>query len=202
MRSGLLALSLAAVLGVGATSAFAAPTEGQKKSARAHFDKGTTQYNLGRFQEAITEFEQGYEQVPDAIFIYNIAQSHRLAGNNERTLFFYKRDLSFGNSGRSKLRHKRKKPGQKRYEAEAEDRECVFVEEKFAQEVADREQARRVQECGGGHRPTIRIRRRAPVPHCLIHRTSLRGAVMSRMTRVRRSVRCSWMSAAANRSRE
>jgi tetratricopeptide (TPR) repeat protein len=66
----------------------------KKKKAKEHYDKGNTAYNLGRFKEAIDEFSKAYEAFPDAIFIYNIAQSHRMDENWERARFFYKRYLS------------------------------------------------------------------------------------------------------------
>lgn len=87
-------LALAALAALAPQVALAAPTEAQKKAAREHFQKGTTHYNLGRFDEAIQEFEKGYEQVPDPVFIFNIAQSHRLKGDAARALFFYKRYLA------------------------------------------------------------------------------------------------------------
>src|SRR5688572_20927887 len=63
------------------------------EAGKAHFERGVKQYNLGRFPEAIVEFEQAYDKDPAPILLFNIAQSHRQNGNKERALFFYRRYL-------------------------------------------------------------------------------------------------------------
>ncbi len=69
-------------------------TPEQKKNAKQHYEKGTTHYNLGRFDEAIDEFTKAFELYPEPVFLYNIAQSYRMKENWERAKFFYKRYLS------------------------------------------------------------------------------------------------------------
>ena len=73
----------------------AAPAHGQsmKKGAKVFFEKGATEYNLGHFTEAITQFEKAYEIDPAPILLFNIGQCHRQTGNKERALFFYRRYL-------------------------------------------------------------------------------------------------------------
>jgi tetratricopeptide (TPR) repeat protein len=58
--------------------------------AREHYMRGTSYYDLGKYQEAIREFEAAYEAKNDPAFLYNLAQSHRLAGNPEQALHFYR----------------------------------------------------------------------------------------------------------------
>src|SRR5689334_21413543 len=58
--------------------------------ARKFYDQGTKYYALGRFPEAIENYEKAFEIKPDPIFLYNIAQAHRLNNNFERAKFFYK----------------------------------------------------------------------------------------------------------------
>ena len=58
--------------------------------AREHFQKGTSYYDLGRYADAIREFEAAYEIKNDPALLYNLAQSHRLAGNSEQALHFYR----------------------------------------------------------------------------------------------------------------
>lgn len=60
---------------------------------KAYFESGVRHYNLGHFQEAITDFEKAYNQDPAPILLFNIAQSHRQLGDKERALFFYRRYL-------------------------------------------------------------------------------------------------------------
>jgi tetratricopeptide (TPR) repeat protein len=59
-------------------------------AAREHYQKGTAFYDLGRYQDAAKEFEAAYEAKNDPALLYNLAQSHRLAGNTEQALHFYR----------------------------------------------------------------------------------------------------------------
>ncbi len=58
--------------------------------ARTYYDQGTKYYALGRFEEAIQNYEKAFELRPDPVLLYNIAQAYRLSKNFERALFFYK----------------------------------------------------------------------------------------------------------------
>jgi tetratricopeptide (TPR) repeat protein len=64
-------------------------------SAREHYQKGTSYYDLGRYPEAIKEFEAAYEIKNDPALLYNLAQSNRLAGNSEQALHFYRTYLRY-----------------------------------------------------------------------------------------------------------
>jgi len=87
-RATALGIGLALTLSLsGGGRALAAPP------AKSLYDKGATEYNLGHFAEAIANFEKAYELDPAPILLFNIAQSHRQSGNNERALFFYRRYL-------------------------------------------------------------------------------------------------------------
>ena len=63
------------------------------ETAKAYFDGGVRKYNLGHFQDAITDFEKAYNIDPAPILLFNIAQSHRQLGDKDRALFFYRRYL-------------------------------------------------------------------------------------------------------------
>lgn len=65
----------------------------EKQTAEVHYEKGMKAYTLGRFPEAIEEFEKAYELRAEPIFLYNIAQSHRQNNNLQRAIFFYRRYL-------------------------------------------------------------------------------------------------------------
>jgi tetratricopeptide (TPR) repeat protein len=67
-----------------------AATPAESAAAREHYQKGSALYDLGKYPEAIKEFETAYEIKEDPAFLFNLAQSHRLAGNNEQALRFYK----------------------------------------------------------------------------------------------------------------
>lgn len=62
-----------------------------KKVAEQHFIRGNTAYNLGQFDEAVAHFTKAYEAWQRPEFLYNIAQSYRLARNCKQALHFYKR---------------------------------------------------------------------------------------------------------------
>ena len=90
-----LRLALACALLVAAMSApaLAQPT-GDKKKALELYEKGNTQYNLGRWKQAIELFTQAYEIYNAPEFLFNIAQAHRQDGNCSDALFFYRRYLA------------------------------------------------------------------------------------------------------------
>ena len=61
-----------------------------KVAARAHWESGTKFYDLGKYDDAIREFEAAYQAKSDPAFLYNLAQSHRLAGHSADALRFYR----------------------------------------------------------------------------------------------------------------
>lgn len=64
-------------------------------SAREHYERGTKFYDIGRYDEAIREFEAAYEAKSDPAIIYNLAQAHRLAGHNQEALQLYRNYLRY-----------------------------------------------------------------------------------------------------------
>jgi tetratricopeptide (TPR) repeat protein len=67
-----------------------AGAEDQRSAAREHFMKGTKYFDLGRFDEAIKEYEAAYELKDEPVLLYNIAQAHRLANHTKEAVHFYK----------------------------------------------------------------------------------------------------------------
>jgi tetratricopeptide (TPR) repeat protein len=63
-------------------------------AALAHFDKGRKAEERGRYDEAIVEFSAGYKLKGDPIFLFHIAEAHRLARNPEEALQAYRRYLA------------------------------------------------------------------------------------------------------------
>jgi tetratricopeptide (TPR) repeat protein len=70
--------------------ASAAEAKSDAAVAKHHFDQGTKAFNLGEFARATTEYKAAYEAKPDPVFLYNIAQAYRLAGDLTQALFFYR----------------------------------------------------------------------------------------------------------------
>jgi tetratricopeptide (TPR) repeat protein len=61
--------------------------------ARAHFEHGERLYKVSRYREALEEFKEGFVAKADPVFLFNIAQCHRLLGEREDALTFYRRYL-------------------------------------------------------------------------------------------------------------
>src|SRR5689334_607812 len=88
MRRASLGLAVVVLLGV--LSAASGARADDRAEARAHYDKATAAYALGRYADAASEFEQSFALKPDPALLYNAAQSYRLAGKKERALELYR----------------------------------------------------------------------------------------------------------------
>jgi|GEM_PF-2240585 len=62
----------------------------ERSVAREHYQKGTKEFDLGLYEDAITDLMAAYKAVADPAFLYNIAQAHRLAGHSVEALRFYR----------------------------------------------------------------------------------------------------------------
>src|SRR5437764_75834 len=63
-------------------------------SARAHFDKGRTFFEVDEYRKAIAEFKAAHIEKPDPAFLYNIAECYRRLGEVPEALQFYRRFLA------------------------------------------------------------------------------------------------------------
>lgn len=77
-----------------ALSVAPAPAHADKAKAKDHFRKGMAKYDIEKWDEAITEFELGYTEEPDPVFLYNIAQAHRRATRSQKAVEFYRKFLN------------------------------------------------------------------------------------------------------------
>ena len=90
----LIVLLVATATGVGAVAAAPVALAAEKsRSAKAHFDAGMAYFNLERYKEALGEFEQAYLDKQDPSYFFNLAECHRLLGNNAEATRFYQRFL-------------------------------------------------------------------------------------------------------------
>jgi hypothetical protein len=82
------------------------PAAAQPKTASEWFNAGDNHYNLGEFDKAIEAFRKAFELEKDEglkpIYLYNIAQAYRQAGDCDNAVFFYKRFLSLKNADTKK----------------------------------------------------------------------------------------------------
>jgi tetratricopeptide (TPR) repeat protein len=95
-RSGrvvVLAAALGALLSLYAGSAQAQLSPQQKNEMKLHYDKATRAYDVGKYPEAIEEYQKAYEIGGDAAMIYNIAQAYRLSDQLSEAIRFYRRYL-------------------------------------------------------------------------------------------------------------
>jgi tetratricopeptide (TPR) repeat protein len=88
------AVVIAALLCAGTARAQDKPAD-PKTAAKEHYNRGTSFYDLGRYDDAAKEFEAAYQLKNDPAFLYNLAQSYRQAGNHERAVHFYKTYLRY-----------------------------------------------------------------------------------------------------------
>ena len=63
------------------------------QAARKHFEHAEKLYALGKFQDALTEYEAAYEAKPLAGFLFNIGQCYRNLGNYKQAVFSFKKYL-------------------------------------------------------------------------------------------------------------
>jgi tetratricopeptide (TPR) repeat protein len=62
--------------------------------ARAHFEMGRAHFNLGEYEAAVREFEEGYRLKPQPLFLYNLGNAARRAGQLQKALVMFQRYLA------------------------------------------------------------------------------------------------------------
>ena len=83
--------------GGGAVRAGQARSQSQaqaREEAKAHFKKGTQLYNVQLYEDAVKEFREAYLKYPSPVFLFNIGQALRLAGQREQAVAAYERYLA------------------------------------------------------------------------------------------------------------
>jgi tetratricopeptide (TPR) repeat protein len=68
----------------------AAVASAEGLSAKEHYLNGKKAFELGQFDEAISEYAAAYRLKDDPALLYNLGQAHRLAGHASDALHFYK----------------------------------------------------------------------------------------------------------------
>ncbi|MCU1277167.1 MAG: hypothetical protein JWM53_713 [bacterium] len=58
--------------------------------AKRFFLSGSKHFDLGEYSDALNDFKEGYRLKDDPVFLYNIAQCHRLLNQNTEALRAYK----------------------------------------------------------------------------------------------------------------
>ncbi|MES1207182.1 MAG: tetratricopeptide repeat protein [Pseudomonadota bacterium] len=87
-----LVCAVAAFVALG-RSAHAQLTPQQKQEIHQHYDRATRAYDLGKYTEAVDEYQKVYEIDGDPVMLYNIAQAYRLNDQPQDAIHFYRRYL-------------------------------------------------------------------------------------------------------------
>jgi tetratricopeptide (TPR) repeat protein len=94
MRKLLVTVFVAVVALAALPPAAFAQTAAQKRQAKQHFDDGRAYFNLGKFREAIGEFERSYILFKAPEILFMIGQCHNQLGDYRRAIHFYKTYLA------------------------------------------------------------------------------------------------------------
>jgi tetratricopeptide (TPR) repeat protein len=63
------------------------------RSARRHYDRGEKLFALGKFSEALDEYQRAFDAKPVPEFLFNIGQCHRNLGDYDAAIFSFKKYL-------------------------------------------------------------------------------------------------------------
>jgi len=64
------------------------------RSAKRYFANGEKLFALGKFDEALEQYQQAFEAKPLPGFLYNIGQCHRNLGNFDQAIFSFRKYLT------------------------------------------------------------------------------------------------------------
>jgi tetratricopeptide (TPR) repeat protein len=63
------------------------------RSAHRHFDRGEKLFALGKFDEALDEYQKAFDAKPIPDFLFNIGQCYRNLADYDQAIFSYKKYL-------------------------------------------------------------------------------------------------------------
>jgi tetratricopeptide (TPR) repeat protein len=76
-----------------ATAVAADDEDAARARGRKFFKRADKLFNLGRFDEALEDFQQAYQEYPAPEILFNIGQCHRNLGNYDEAIFSFKKFL-------------------------------------------------------------------------------------------------------------
>ncbi|HEY7376105.1 MAG TPA: tetratricopeptide repeat protein [Polyangia bacterium] len=76
-----VAVAAAALIASLASASATAGSSEKEREARAHFQAGETRFKAGQYEEALTEYQAGYDAKPLPGFLVNIGQCQRRLGD-------------------------------------------------------------------------------------------------------------------------
>ena len=69
------------------------PTIRRRGRAKRHFDRGEKLFALGKFDDALDEYQKAFDAKPIPDFLFNIGQCYRNLGDYEQAIFSFKKYL-------------------------------------------------------------------------------------------------------------
>jgi tetratricopeptide (TPR) repeat protein len=90
MRAAAISVVALAAFAAGAPAS-AAGAASVDRPGRVLFEQAETKFNLGRFDDALADYQAAYEVEPLPAFLFNIGQCYRNLGNYERAQFYFRR---------------------------------------------------------------------------------------------------------------
>lgn len=88
-----LLLLVAALVSTSSAQAQQPLTPVQKQQMKRFYERATRAYDVGKYSEAIEDYQRAYEIGGDPAMLYNIAQSYRLSDQPAEAVRFYRRYL-------------------------------------------------------------------------------------------------------------
>jgi len=71
-------------------AALVARTASAAEDPKKLFETATAEFNLGHYEKAAAMYEDIYKVTLEPVLLYNIGQAHRLGGDFDKAVFFYK----------------------------------------------------------------------------------------------------------------
>lgn len=90
-RAVVVALVAVVALAFGGRAARA--DDAATREAKKHFQKGEKLFALGKFEQALAEYQAAYEAKPLPKLLFNIGQAHRNLDNYQQAIFAYRKYL-------------------------------------------------------------------------------------------------------------
>ncbi len=88
-----LFLLLMVCLAVAVPSRTAFADDPATRAARRHFERGEKLFALGKFDDALEEYQTAFDAKPLPAFLYNIGQCYRNLGDLDQAIFSFKKYL-------------------------------------------------------------------------------------------------------------
>jgi hypothetical protein len=93
-------------------TAGAAPARADGAAARVHAERARSLFQVSEYAKAIEEFKAAHVEKPDPLYLYNIAECHRLLGQTKDALVFYRRFIALAPAGSSLVPDAEKRIGE------------------------------------------------------------------------------------------